>query len=178
MKADRRTAPAGAIAILLDEMKLADQGWSIDLIGTDLSSDQVARAEEGIFSAYEIERGVTSDKLGHFHRHGSSFHVQDRLRRMVSFRVFNLLDSFGWLHQLDVVFCRNVLMFLDEQTKREIVAKIADVLAPGGALIVGKTELLDKITEDFSLLPGATGIFELDASRNESGRRRLSLVGS
>lgn len=169
---------AYSIAMMLDEMKLADAGWSIDLIATDLSSDQIARAEEGIFSAFEIERGIAPERLHYFQKHGSSFHVQDRLRRMISFRAFNLLDSYGWLHQLDVVFCRNVLIFFDDQTKLDVITKIANVLAPGGAMVVGQAELIEKITDAFIPLTGAAGTYGLRPIRSDNGKRLLALVGA
>ena len=153
---------AYSLAMILDHMKLADQGWSIDLIATDLSSDLIARAEEGIYTEFEVSRGLNARHLAtHFHRAGSSWRISDRLRRMVSFRTFNLLDSYGWLHELDAVFCRNVLIFLEPKAKRQVIEKISEVLAPDGVLVLGHAENIDGVHDYFVRREGAPGCFAL-----------------
>ena len=106
---------AYSIAILLSEMGLTRQGWNIDLIATDLSGEAIARAEAGRYAACEIERGLDAHAMRYFRRDGAEWLVDAALRRMVTFRRFNLLDSFGWLDDLDMVFCRNVLMYFDHR---------------------------------------------------------------
>lgn len=133
-----------SLAMLIDEMALADAGWTIDLIASDLSADQIARAEEGVYTAFELERGVSPARLArHFTPAGSGFRVSDRLRRMVSFRPFNLLDSFGWLFEVDLVLCRNVLMFFEARARALVIEKLADILAPDGVLLLGAAENRD-----------------------------------
>lgn len=66
--------------------------------------------------------------------------VDEALRRMVSFRRFNLLDSFGWLDDLDVVFCRNVLMYFEPDARADVLARMAEVIVPDGVLLLGETE--------------------------------------
>ena len=78
-----------------------------------------------------------------FRRDGSEWVVDAALRRMVSFRRFNLLDSFGWLDDLDLVLCRNVLMYFDPATRAGVLARMADTLAPDGVLVLGETETPD-----------------------------------
>jgi chemotaxis protein methyltransferase CheR len=149
-----------SLAIVLEEMKLADKGWSIDLIATDLSSDLIARAEEGIYTEYEIERGLSARRLAsHFTREGKSWRVSDRLKRTISFRTFNLLDSYGWLYELDAVFCRNVLIYFDQKTKTHVVDKIAEVLAPDGALVLGHSESLDNLDTAFVRADGSSAYY-------------------
>lgn len=153
-----------SLAIILEEMKLADKGWSIDLIATDLSSDLIARAEEGIYTEYEIERGLSARRLAsHFTREGKSWRVSDRLKRMVTFRTFNLLDSYGWLYELDVVFCRNVLIYFDQKTKAHVIEKVAEVLAPDGALVLGQSESLDTMDMPFVRREGAAAYYPTGA---------------
>ncbi len=153
-----------SLAIVLEEMKLADKGWSIDLIATDLSSDLIARAEEGIYTEYEIERGLSTRRLAtHFTREGKSWRVSDRLKRMVSFRTFNLLDSYGWLYELDAVFCRNVLFYFDQKTKAQVIDKVAEVLAPDGALFLGHSESLDRVGTAFVRPEGSAAYYPTGA---------------
>ena len=132
---------AYSLATILDEMQLAAQGWKIDLIATDLSESAVARAKEGVYAPYEIERGLPARVLErYFVKQGRQWRVADRLRRMVTFRTFNLLDHFGWLGEIDIVLCRNVLIYFEPGVRNEIHAKLRDALASDGYLILGDTE--------------------------------------
>jgi chemotaxis protein methyltransferase CheR len=132
---------AYSLAMMLDEMGLAAQGWKIDLIATDLSAAAIARARDGVYSQYEAQRGLGVEALiDNFTQDGRQWRIAERLRRVVSFRVFNLLDHYGWLGELDLVFCRNVLMYFDAHTRAIVLDKMARVLAPDGTLILGDKE--------------------------------------
>jgi chemotaxis protein methyltransferase CheR len=132
---------AYSIAILLTEMGLAREGWSIELIATDLSGEAVMRAEAGCYLAYEIARGLDAHAMRYFRHDRDEWLVDASLRRMISFRRFNLLDSFGWLDDLDIVFCRNVLMYFDRATRLDVLARIAEIMAPDGLLVLGENEV-------------------------------------
>jgi len=132
---------AYSLAMILDEASLAAFDWRIDLIATDLSAGAIARAKDGVYSQFEVQRGLPIQSLlKHFTQEGDQWRVSDRLRRMVSFRTFNLLDDFGWLGEIDVVLCRNVLLYFDAQSKAAVFAKLAEILAPDGTLVLGATE--------------------------------------
>ncbi|HEY2071241.1 MAG TPA: protein-glutamate O-methyltransferase CheR [Rhizomicrobium sp.] len=132
---------AYSLAMLLDEMGLAEDGWKIELIATDLSAGAIARAREGLYSHYEAQRGLPVQRLvDNFVQDGAYWRVSERLRRMVSFRRFNLLDHFGWLGEIDAIFCRNVLMYFDAHTRAEVLDKMRATLAPDGYLLVGTKE--------------------------------------
>jgi chemotaxis protein methyltransferase CheR len=135
---------AYSLAMILDEANLAGFDWRIDLIATDLSAGAIARAKDGVYSQFEVQRGLPIQSLlKHFTQEANQWRVADRLRRMVSFRTFNLLDDFGWLGEIDVVFCRNALLYFDAPSKTAIFAKLADILAPDGTLVLGATESAD-----------------------------------
>jgi chemotaxis protein methyltransferase CheR len=130
-----------SIAMLLDDHKLLAKGWTIDLIATDFSSEMIARAAEGLYTHYEVQRGLAIRRLvAHFTQENGSWRIHENLRRMVTFRNFNLLDSFGWLDDLDIVLCRNVLLYFDQKTKASVLEKVADTLAADGVLVLGHTE--------------------------------------
>src|SRR5882757_5109861 len=83
-----------SIAMLLDDNKLIANGWSIDLIATDISAEMIARGEEGVYSHFEVQRGLAIRRLvAHFNQEGGSWRIHENLRRMVTFRQFNLMDS-------------------------------------------------------------------------------------
>ena len=149
-----------SIPMILDEIQLAMQGWSIDLIATDLSPDAIARAEEGRYSIYEVQRGVPPRALvGHFTPEETHWRVSERLRRMVTFRTFNLLDSYGWLDDIDIVFCRNVLFYLDQGVKISVLERMAEILTPDGTLLLGHAESTNGLSTAFTRLPGVPGIY-------------------
>jgi chemotaxis protein methyltransferase CheR len=141
---------AYSIAMILDDFKLLAQGWSIDLVATDLSSDSIARAELGVYTQFEVQRGLSPERLkAHFTQEGTNWRVNDSLRRTISFHPFNLLDSYGWLGDIDVVFCRNVLIYLDHKTKMQVLDKLADTLSADGTLLLGHLETTVGITDAF-----------------------------
>ena len=149
-----------SLAMILDDNDLLAQGWTIDLIASDLNSQMVARAEEGLYSQFEVQRGLPIRRLvRNFTQEGSNWRNSENLRRMVTFRTFNLLDSYGWLAEMDVVFCRNVLMYFDRKTRISVIDRIADMLAPDGALLVGPTETIADLTPDFVQPDEAPGLY-------------------
>jgi chemotaxis protein methyltransferase CheR len=149
---------AYSLAILLDGMKLGEQGWKTDIIATDLNSEMVARARDGLYLDYEVGRGLPAQLLlQYFTQSGNHWRVCDRLRRMVSFRPFNLLDSFGWLGQIDIIFCRNVLLYFDAQEKFYTLERLSRTLAPDGYLVLGAAE--ECASGAFAPLPPIPGVF-------------------
>lgn len=149
-----------SIAMILDDLKLQAKGWSIDLIATDLSAEMIARAEDGVYSHYEVQRGLAIRRLvANFVQEGGNWRIHENLRRMVSFRQFNLLDSFGWLDDLDVVFCRNVLIYFDQKTKSQVLEKIAEALQPDGVLMLGHAETPDASANTFSPVAHAPNLY-------------------
>jgi chemotaxis protein methyltransferase CheR len=150
---------AYSIAMILDDLGLAAKGWAIDLIATDLSGQAIARAEEGRYDAVEMGRGLEPDQRADWFRpSGEHWCVAPHLRRMVDFRVFNLLDSYGWLDDLDFVFCRNVLMYFDRAAKASVLERMADTLARDGLLLLGATETTEPLLNLFSEA-GGEGVY-------------------
>jgi chemotaxis protein methyltransferase CheR len=146
--------------MILSDLKLSAKGWSIDLFATDLSSEMIARAELGVYSDYEVQRGLAARKLAaHFTQEGESWRIHESLRRMVTFRQFNLLDSYGWADDLDVVFCRNVLLYFDHKTKTSVLERIAEILTPDGTLLLGHTETPDVLPRTFVRLEHAPDFY-------------------
>lgn len=163
-----------SIAMILDDLKLQQKGWSVDLIATDLSPEMITRAEEGIYTHYEVQRGLAIRRLvAHFTQDNGNWRIDESLRRMVSFRQFNLLDSFGWLDDLDVVFCRNVLLYFDQKTKASVLERIADILQPDGALMLGHAEKPDTLAKTFVAVDQTSSIYV----RAKAQIHKLAAVG-
>jgi chemotaxis protein methyltransferase CheR len=149
-----------SVAMLLEDARLLENGWTIRLIATDINSQMITRAQDGVYSQFEVQRGLSIRRLvGGFTQEGTNWRISDSLRRMVTFRTFNLLDSFGWLPDLDVVFCRNVLMYFDNKTRISVLDRIGDVLEPDGALLVGPAELVGGLAMGYTAAARAPGLY-------------------
>ena len=132
---------AYSLAMVLDNLGLAAEGWAVDLVATDISADAIARAERGHYSVFEVQRGLSEGDLSvWFQADEGGYTISEHIRRMVTFRRFNLLDSFGWLDDLDLVLCRNVLIHFDGAARHAVLERIAETMAPEGVLVLGQTE--------------------------------------
>jgi len=154
---------AWSIAMLIAEAGL--EGWAVEILATDFNTALVARAEAGLYAEAEM-LGVSEDRLGvHFVPDGGAWRIRDTLRRMVVFRNFNLLDPCDGLGPFDAVFCRNVLIYFDTETATTVLDRMADALAPGGALLLGPGEGLRGFSGNLQpvapgeyIRPTATGV--------------------
>jgi len=149
---------AYTLAMILSEARL--DGWTIELMASDISNECIARAREGLYTAYEIQRGLGVKRLiTHFTQENENWRISEQLRRMVKFRTFNLLDDYGAFGEMDVIFCRNVLLYFEQQTKTRILERLADTLAPDGYLVVGTAEMPHQVTTAFEHLPDTRGLY-------------------
>jgi chemotaxis protein methyltransferase CheR len=149
-----------SLAMLLQEAGLTNDGWAIELVASDISSECIARAKEGLYTSFEVQRGLNIKRLiAHFTQEGDRWRVSDTLRRMVKFRTFNLLDDYGWFGEIDVIFCRNVLLYFEPQTKTRILDRLAETLCPDGYLVVGTAEIPHEVSSAFELLPDSRGLY-------------------
>ena len=150
---------AYSIAMILDNLGLANEGWVIDLIATDISAEAIGRAERGRYSFFEAQRGLSEGDLSvWFNAEQGGYVIAEHIRRMVTFRRFNLLDSYGWLDDLDLVLCRNVLIYFDDATKHSVLERIAGTMAPEGVLVLGEAEDASPLNGQFQQWPGGSGI--------------------
>lgn len=149
-----------SIAMILKEMETQFMGWRTEITGTDLSDEILAKAKSGLYTQFEVQRGLPIQMLmKHFQQVGDKWQISDNLRRMITYQSFNLLDSMISLGQFDIVFCRNVLIYFDEKTKADILGRIARQLAPDGYLFLGGAETVIGITDVFKPLPNQRGVY-------------------
>jgi chemotaxis protein methyltransferase CheR len=139
-----------SLAMILDEAKIA-KDWRIDLIASDISGFAISRAIEGRYSQYEVQRGLPAQTLvRYFAQDGDQWRISERIRRMVSFRTFNLLDSYGWLGEVDVIYCRNAFLYFEPLAKRACLKAFSQVLADDGYLALGASETLEGASTAFA----------------------------
>jgi len=155
-----------SIAMILKEMsaKLAD--WKIEILGTDISLEILERAKSGIYTQFEVQRGVpTNFLLTYFERAEEQWKIIDPILSMVQYRPFNLLDNPSVLGKFDVVFCRNVLIYFDEPTKSRILDDVSRMLAPDGVLLLGGAESVLGLCKAFETSVGQRGIYRLSGGQ-------------
>lgn len=139
-----------SLCMLLRENFPELANWKITILATDVSLSILDRARAGIYSQLEVNRGLPVRLLPkYFKQSGSTWQVKPEIRQMVQFAELNLLQPFVAVPQCDLVLLRNVLIYFDLQTKREILAKIRAVLRPYGYLFLGTAETTLSIDEKF-----------------------------
>lgn len=145
-----------SIAMTLAEHFPELRSWTVEIVGTDYSAGVVARAQRGEFNHFEVQRGLPITLLmKYFVKEGEGWIVKDDLKRGVRFQEGNLLKPFGHLGRFDLVFCRNVLIYFDTETKRDVLERMAQVMAPDGYLFLGASETVFGITDALRSVEGA-----------------------
>lgn len=166
-----------SIAMILDEETQRLGGWNIEILATDVSRSVIAAAREGVYTQFEVQRGLPiSQLLRYFRQEGERWRVNEHLRSRVQFEEFNLLSDFTGLGTFDVIFCRNVLIYFDVPTKQNVLEKMGRSLALDGYLFMGAAESVVGLTDTFVPHPEHRSINVprvLPASRN-SFRRAAS----
>ena len=137
--------------LLLEKPELA--GWKIEIIGTDISQRVLHQARKGVYgnSSFRVTEPVYKSR--YFHEQDGGHRVADRIRELVTFSRLNLYDQsrFLFLGKMDIIFCRNVIIYFDLPAKKKVIEHFYSTLNPGGFLLLGHSESLMNITTAFSL---------------------------
>jgi chemotaxis protein methyltransferase CheR len=172
-----------SLAMALKEMAKATAGWRIDIVATDLSTEVLEKARAGIYSQFEVQRGLPIQLLvKYFTQIGESWQIAPDIRAMVQYRPLNLLADFSHLGSFDVVFCRNVLIYFDQATKIGVLDRIARNIERDGYLVLGAAETVVGLSDSFKPLPDRRGLYAPNANPRPMAALvaptpRLSLVG-
>ncbi len=136
-------------------MTIADQfgglpGWTISILGTDLSSAILERARSGRYSQLEVSRGLPARYLAkYFSREGSEWVLSPAIRNMVEFRELNLTEPWRTLPKFDTVFFRNVMIYFELENKRQILTRLVSTMKPDGYLLLGAAETTYGLSDSF-----------------------------
>lgn len=129
------------IAMVLRENFPELQGWKVKLIASDLSTQILDKAKQGIFNQTEVNRGLPMPLLlKNFEKKGLGWQIKEEIRKMVEFKVVNLIEPFPVMQSPDIVFLRNVLIYFAPETKRDILNKVRKIMKPDGFLFLGGAE--------------------------------------
>ncbi len=149
-----------SLAMMLDEMTRQLSGWQVEILATDLSRSVLEVAKAGIYSQFEVQRGLpVAMLLRHFSRHDDSWQISAYIRAKVEFRTQNLLAIPRDHGPFDLVFCRNVLFYFDAATKRRVLSGLVASLAPDGYMALGGAERVGAVCADLLTEGGAPYVF-------------------
>ncbi|MEQ1884261.1 MAG: protein-glutamate O-methyltransferase CheR [Bryobacteraceae bacterium] len=149
---------AYSLSMLLLEMHLT--GWNVQIFGTDLSEQILARAREARYLQLEVNRGLPVQYLiKYFERDGLDWRIKEHVRKMVRFEQFDLRRPARGKGPFDIIFCRNVLIYFDIPTKKEILANLRTALVPGGYLVLGSAESTLSLDETFRRIAVGKAMF-------------------
>lgn len=167
---------AYSLAMVVAENRAVLNGRPVEIIGTDLAREPVQRAREGLYTQFEVQRGLPVQMLiKYFRKEEGGWRIKEDLRSSVQFRELNLLSDLTSLGTFDIVFCRNVLIYFDMPTKARVLNAIARQMTPDGLLYLGGAETILGLTTDF--LPVATerGVYAPAFAGRERATSRVAL---
>jgi chemotaxis protein methyltransferase CheR len=149
-----------SLAMSLKSFGAALAGWRIEIIATDLSNEVLTKAKAGIYSQFEVQRGLPIQLLlKFFSQVGEAWQIAPEIRGMVHFRPLNLLKDFSALGAFDLVFCRNVLIYFDQPTKIDVLNRVAKQMPSDGFLVLGAAETVVGLTEAFKPMTDRRGLY-------------------
>jgi chemotaxis protein methyltransferase CheR len=168
---------AYSLAMILAESKSIIGERQIEIVGTDIAREPLARARDGQYTQFEVQRGLPVQLLmKYFKKEEPHWRISPAIRQMAQFREFNLLGDLRPLGRFDIVFCRNVLIYFDQPTKTKVLEGIAGVMPPDGMLYLGGAETVLGITTRFAPLQGERGVYGLTGAAAE--QRATARVGT
>ncbi len=155
-----------SIAMCLKEMGAQLAGWRIEIIATDLAQSVLEKSRAGIYSQFEVQRGLPIQLLvKYFKQNGELWQLNGDIRAMIQFKQLNLLQNFSHLGTFDVVFCRNVLIYFDQDTKVDVFKRLAKVMEPDAFLALGAAETVVGLTDAFKPYADKRGVYRPNAVR-------------
>ena len=153
---------AYSVAMLATELLGPGAADRLEILGTDISGEVVARARDAFFTQFEVQRGLQARALvTHFTQEGARWRLRPALRAMVRFEERNLLSDCAALGRFEVIFCRNVLIYFDAPTKTRVLEMLARQLAPQGVLYLGAAETVIGLTDRLAPIPDQRGVYGL-----------------
>ncbi|OAF05341.1 CheR family methyltransferase [Bradyrhizobium neotropicale] len=164
-----------SLAMCLKEMGAALTGWRVEIIATDLSQEVLEKAKAGVYSQFEVQRGLPIQMLvKYFKQTGETWQINPELRAMIQHRQLNLLHDFAQLGTFDVIFCRNVLIYFDQDTKINIFNRLARQIEGDGFLVLGAAETVVGLTDAFRPIAERRGLYKPNDARAVAGKPVLA----
>jgi len=161
-----------SIAMLLKEEAARMAGWRTSIVATDIARAVLAKARAGIYSQFEVQRGLPIRLLvKYFKQIGTQWELAEEVRGMVEFREHNITRDSAPGSGFDIVFCRNLLIYFDQDLKRQVLGQIADAMAPDGVLFLGGAESVLGVTDRLEPVPDQRGAYRRTEATSATARR-------
>ena len=143
-------------SIAMTLLENVPSGWEIKILATDLDTNVLQTAADGIYTSDRIT-GLSEQKLKRWFKRGKGLQankvkVKPELRELIEFRQLNLMQEFPMKKHFDFIFCRNVFIYFDQQTKKMLASRYAQLLLTGSHLFIGHSESIHQLTTDFELI--------------------------
>ena len=168
-----------SLAMLFAENAAQWSDWTIDILGTDVSGTVVDRAREGVYSQFEVQRGLgIGQTIKWFEECAEGWRIVQPLRRPVRFQVHNVLEAPPHPGEFDIVLCRNVLLYLNPETRAQAFERLASSLAEDGWLMLGAGETVIGQTRKLTADPDARGLYRLVDKDRRTGSERRAAAGA
>jgi chemotaxis protein methyltransferase CheR len=150
-----------SIAMILEEFASRLAGWRVEVVATDISEAVLTKARNGIYTQFEVQRGMTTAQLLKFFTQvRDEWQLKPHIRQKVNFRHFNLLDDYTLLGSFDIIFCRNVLIYFEPDRKADILNRMTRLLAEDGFIVLGASESVLGLSTSLSGSPVHRGFFQ------------------
>jgi len=157
-----------SLAMMMEEMRPLYSKINLDILATDISDRCLEKAQAGMYTQFEVQRGLPIQMMvRNFEKVDEMWRISPRIRQAVRFKKLNLLDDLRLIGRQDVIYCRNVLIYFDLETKKHVLEQIATLLPDDGYLILGAAETVLGITDVFKPMPGMRGLYIKNANATQ-----------
>ncbi|MET0967925.1 MAG: protein-glutamate O-methyltransferase CheR [Tardiphaga sp.] len=155
-----------SIAMVIKEMGAQLAGWRIEIIGTDISQQVLEKSKSGMYTQFEVQRGLPIQLLvKNFKQVGEMWQINPDVRSMIQYKPLNLLQDFSHLGKFDIIFCRNVLIYFDQEMKSQIFGRLGKCMEPDGFLALGAAETVVGLTDAFKPHADKRGLYRPSVAR-------------
>lgn len=152
-------------------------GWTIDILGTDVSARAIKAARSGVYSQFEVQRGLgVIEMLRHFDETSEGWQVKDDTRKVTRFQQHNVLQEPPARQRFDLILCRNVLLYFDQPTRERAFKRLASALNDDGFLMLGAGETVVGQTDAFVPSHDRPSLYELRHTAGASPQRERALA--
>ena len=164
-----------SLAMLMDECKMLYPRVNLDILATDISDRCLEKAQSGLYTQFEIQRGLPITMMvKNFEKVDEMWRISPKLRSSVRFKKMNLLEDLRGVGKMDVIYCRNVLIYFDLETKKKVLEQMATLLPDDGYLFLGAAETVLGITDAFKPMAGMRGLYVKNQQAQSTPFRKLA----
>ncbi|MBP2157844.1 MULTISPECIES: protein-glutamate O-methyltransferase CheR [Asticcacaulis] len=164
-----------SLAMLMDEARIQFPRVNLDILATDISDRCLEKAQSGLYTQFEVQRGLPITMMvKNFEKVDEMWRISPKLRQSIRFKKVNLLDDLRMVGRQDVIYCRNVLIYFDLETKKKVLEQMATLLADDGYLFLGAAETVLGITDVFKPMQGMRGLYVKNQVAQSTPLRKLA----